>query len=85
LYYLFPLSCEELAQENSTEIAVPQFKHLDVCITPTVWTSSVIIILVVGITTSLLLLAVIVHGIRRLYKPKRSINKIEVNTIKSLI
>ncbi|XP_016958873.1 protein cueball [Drosophila biarmipes] len=63
--------CVELAQENSTEIAVPQYKHLDVCITPTVWTSSVIIILVVGITSSLLLLAVIVHGIRRLYKPKR--------------
>ncbi|EDW92844.1 protein cueball [Drosophila yakuba] len=63
--------CEELAQGNSTNIAVPQYQHLEVCLTPTVWTSSVIIILVVGIVSSLLLVAVIVHGIRRLYKPKR--------------
>ncbi|XP_033158640.1 protein cueball [Drosophila mauritiana] len=63
--------CEELAQDNSTNIAVPQYEHLEVCLTPRVWTSSVIIILVVGIVSSLLLVAVIVHGIRRLYKPKR--------------
>ncbi|KAH8349698.1 hypothetical protein KR084_004385, partial [Drosophila pseudotakahashii] len=63
--------CEELAQDNSTNIAVPQYTHLEVCITPKVWTSSVIIILVVGIVSSLLLVAIIVHGIRRLYKPKR--------------
>ncbi|KAH8375669.1 hypothetical protein KR200_007303, partial [Drosophila serrata] len=63
--------CEELAQENSTNIAIPQYQHLDVCLTPNVWTSSVIIILVVGIVLSLLLVAIIVHGVRRLYKPKR--------------
>ncbi|XP_016972631.1 protein cueball [Drosophila rhopaloa] len=63
--------CEELAENNSTNIAIPQYTHLEVCITPKVWTSSVIIILVVGIVSSLLLVAVIVHGIRRLYKPKR--------------
>ncbi|EDV50169.1 protein cueball [Drosophila erecta] len=63
--------CEELAQDNSTNIAVPQYQHLEVCLTPKVWTSSVIIILVIGIVSSLLLVAVIVHGIRRLYKPKR--------------
>ncbi|KAH8347138.1 hypothetical protein KR059_005777, partial [Drosophila kikkawai] len=63
--------CEELAQENSTNIAIPQYQHLEVCLTPNVWTSSVIIILVVGIVLSLLLVAIIVHGVRRLYKPKR--------------
>eukprot|EP00099_Drosophila_melanogaster_P020611 NP_612113.2 cueball [Drosophila melanogaster] len=63
--------CEELAQDNSTNIAIPQYQHLEVCLTPRVWTSSVIIILVVGIVSSLLLVAVIVQGIRRLYKPKR--------------
>lgn len=66
-----PSSCEELAQENSTNIAIPQYQHLEVCLTPNVWTSSVIIILVVGIVSSLLLVAVILHGVRRLYKPKR--------------
>lgn len=63
--------CEELALDNSTNIAIPQYQHLEVCQTPSVWTSSVIIILVVGIVFSLLLITTIIHGIRRLYKPKR--------------
>ncbi|KAH8379356.1 hypothetical protein KR009_004351, partial [Drosophila setifemur] len=63
--------CEELALDNSTNIAIPQYQHLEVCLAPTVWTSSAISIVMVGIVSSLLLVSVIVHGIRRLYKPKR--------------
>ncbi|KAH8303762.1 hypothetical protein KR018_001535, partial [Drosophila ironensis] len=63
--------CEDLAMDNNTNIAIPQYQHLEVCHTPTVWTSSVIIILVVGVVSSLLLASTIIHGIRRLYKPKR--------------
>lgn len=38
---------------------------------PSMWTGSVIIVLVTGIVMSLFLVAAIVHGVRLIYKPKR--------------
>ncbi|XP_034659432.1 protein cueball [Drosophila subobscura] len=63
--------CEELAKDASDKIAIPQYQHLEVCMTPSPWTSNVIIVLVAGIVSCFFLVAIIVHGFRRLYKPKR--------------
>lgn len=52
------------AEYRAPELELP-------CSKPSVWTGRVIIVLVVGIVLSLTLVAVIVHGLRLIYKPKR--------------
>ncbi|XP_034480413.1 protein cueball [Drosophila innubila] len=61
--------CEEM-NSNGTSIAVYQ-RPAPLCGSPRAYTSNVIIVLVGGIVASLSLVALIVHGLRLLYKPKR--------------
>lgn len=57
---------------NGTSVAEYRAPESELpCSKPSVWTGKVIIVLVVGIVLSLSLVAVIVHGLRLIYKPKR--------------
>lgn len=65
-------SCEELRLSNGTIVTEYQAAALLCADGPSSLRSgSVIIVLVVGIVSSLALVAVIVHGLRLIYKPKR--------------
>ncbi|ALC42857.1 cue [Drosophila busckii] len=61
--------CEEQLRGNGT--ALVAYFQRGACGSRSVWTGSVIIVVVAGVVLSLLLVALIVHGIRRIYKPKR--------------
>ncbi|EDW72804.1 uncharacterized protein Dwil_GK17203 [Drosophila willistoni] len=63
--------CEQLAKDSSDLIAIPEYKHLDVCLAPNAWTGSVLMPLMISLILILLLLTIFIHGLRRLYKPKR--------------
>ncbi|XP_062131296.1 protein cueball [Drosophila sulfurigaster albostrigata] len=60
--------CEEM-NSNGTSIAV--YSRPSLCSSPTVFTGTVIIVLVSGTVACLALVALIVHGLRLMYKPKR--------------
>jgi len=56
---------------NGTSIAVYQRPAALCGSNPNVYTSTVIIVLVIGVVASLSLVALIVHRLRLMYKPKR--------------
>uniref|UniRef100_W8ADQ4 Protein cueball n=1 Tax=Ceratitis capitata TaxID=7213 RepID=W8ADQ4_CERCA len=66
--------CDELIErtENGTQTyAVPKLPNLEMCEQEKTWNSTVIIVLVSGVVASLGLMLLIVHGLRRFYKPAR--------------
>ncbi|KAM7355379.1 low-density lipoprotein receptor repeat domain-containing protein cueball [Cochliomyia hominivorax] len=66
--------CEELASasEDAAQMyAIPKYKHLEVCQNQVTWTNTLIISLTVGVIVCLCLVLLIVHGVRRFYKPAR--------------
>uniref|UniRef100_A0A1I8Q5M8 Protein cueball n=1 Tax=Stomoxys calcitrans TaxID=35570 RepID=A0A1I8Q5M8_STOCA len=66
--------CEELAsanEETARLYAIPTYKHLEVCKDQVTWTNTIIIALVAGVVSCLCLVLLIVHGVRRFYKPAR--------------
>ncbi|XP_037813746.1 protein cueball [Lucilia sericata] len=66
--------CEELASESEQAAqmyAIPTYKHLEVCRNQVTWTNTLIIALVAGVVLCLTLVLLIVHGVRRFYKPAR--------------
>lgn len=71
-YYTF--RCEELSsksEEAAQKYAIPTYKNLEVCKDHVTWTNTIIIALIVGVVSCLCLVLLIVHGIRRFYKPAR--------------
>ncbi|KAL7732772.1 hypothetical protein ACLKA6_005914 [Drosophila palustris] len=69
-----PNNCYDICEEmnsNGTSIVVYQRPAALCGDNPKVFTSTVIIVLVGGIVASLSLVALIVHGLRLIYKPKR--------------
>lgn len=58
--------------EDGAQIyAIPTYKHLEVCHDQVTWTNTLIISLIAGIVLCLTLVLLIVHGVRRFYKPAR--------------
>lgn len=73
-FFFFLIRCEELASENEDAAqiyAIPTYKHLEVCKNKDIWTNTLIISLIVGVILCLCLVLLIVHGVRRFYKPAR--------------
>lgn len=67
-------SCEELASESGEAAqmyAIPTYKHLEVCHNQVTWTNTLIIALTAGVVLCLSLVLLIIHGVRRFYKPAR--------------
>ncbi|XP_067645939.1 protein cueball [Eurosta solidaginis] len=66
--------CEELSRENEFGAATyptPKYPHLEVCQQVNPFSGTVIIVTVCGVIASLGLMLLIVHGLRRFYKPAR--------------
>ncbi|XP_054736111.1 protein cueball [Anastrepha obliqua] len=66
--------CEELAQQSdygAETYAIPKYPHLEMCEQVNPWSNTVIIVIVCGVVASLGLMVLMVHGLRRFYKPAR--------------
>ncbi|KAL9901876.1 protein cueball [Glossina fuscipes] len=66
--------CKELASESEEAAhlyAIPTYRHLEMCQNQVTWTNPLIIVLVAGVVSCLSLILLIVHGVRRFYKPAR--------------
>ncbi|XP_030380225.1 protein cueball [Scaptodrosophila lebanonensis] len=66
--------CEELTLRTENGIdtyAIPRFQQLELCRSPDTWRSSLILLFGGGVVACLALIALIVHGLRRIYKPAR--------------
>ncbi|KAH8408131.1 hypothetical protein KR222_009659, partial [Zaprionus bogoriensis] len=76
---LVPAHCQDICEaiNNSNGTALAEYHAPDYSTKcsgegrQSIWTGSVIIVLVVGVVIALALVAVIVHGLRLIYKPKR--------------
>ncbi|XP_075163510.1 low-density lipoprotein receptor repeat domain-containing protein cueball [Haematobia irritans] len=73
-----PFGCHDICEELSSQsdeaarlYAIPTYKHLEVCKDPMTWTNTIVIALVAGVVLCLCLVLLIVHGVRRFYKPAR--------------